>query len=68
MTAREMAADIGKTGAVQIGGFRIPVIVLDVRRVFSRVDFLITPADPNATGQEWVCADRVNLDAAVVSS
>lgn len=59
MTAREMATDIGKVGVLPVGGFRIPVTVLDIRKVFARIDYLVTPTDPNAKGQEWVCADRV---------
>ena len=61
MTAREMAADIGRTGLVRVESFRIPVTVLDVRVVFNRTDYLVAPSDPHAQGEAWVAADRVHL-------
>lgn len=42
-------------------GFSFLVQVIDVRRVFARVDFLIRPVNIESRGEVWVDANRVKL-------
>ena len=57
MTAKELAVNIGKKGFLDIGNMQVHVTIIDVRQVFHRVDFLVTPVDGN--GSTWVESSRV---------
>lgn len=63
MTARELTANIGKTGTYVTGGFILSIVVDDVRRVFNRTDYLIRPTDGavGLSGFQWVSSDAVVL-------
>mgnify|MGYP001585150853 CR=1 FL=1 len=69
MKATELQAHLGKVGTLRLwhdtmelgssSVFCIPVTVIDVRYVFGRLDFLVTPTV--GSGQQWVEARRVQL-------
>jgi hypothetical protein len=59
MTVKELAASIGKQGFLNIANMQVKVTVTDVRQVFGRIDFQITPTDGN--GNNWVESSRVNM-------
>lgn len=59
MTVKELASFIGKQGFLNIDNMQVKVTVMDVRQVFGRIDFQITPMDGN--GNNWVEASRVNM-------
>lgn len=46
-------------GLYRTGGLGFPVRILDARRVYGRVDVLISPI--NGQGEKWVQADTVTL-------
>jgi len=48
------------TASILIDGLTVNVQLLDVKRVFGRIDVLITPISGN--GQRWVQADRLNKE------
>lgn len=55
-----LAAMIGQQGEYRPGtGLTIPVLVMDARRAFGRVDLRITPV--GGYGVLWVAGDRVKL-------
>lgn len=53
---------IGKTGHVNVGAsggqFTLLVGVVDVRRCFGRLDYLVTPMDQESSGSAWIEAGR----------
>lgn len=61
-TARQLHRAIGKTGHVNIGAsggqFTLLVGVVDVRRCYGRLDYLVTPMDPESSGSAWIEARR----------
>lgn len=58
MDVKEMSAFIGKQYSMRVEQtLFIPVTVLDVRKVFQRIDVLVTPVGGN--GSQWVCLDRI---------
>lgn len=57
MTAASLAAQIGHTGSLRAGDLSVDVTILDVRVVFNRTDYLVTPKA--GSGQQWVSAERV---------
>ena len=59
-SARAMTDVIGGHGVLREGVLYIRVRVEDVRTVFDRVDYLVTPVA--GSGRQWVSADRVKLD------
>ena len=59
-SARAMIEVIGGHGVLRDGALYIRVRVEDVRTVFDRVDYLVTPVA--GSGRQWVSADRVKLD------
>ena len=59
-SARAMTDVIGGHGVLREGVLYIRVRVEDVRTVFDRVDYLVTPVE--GSGRQWVSADRVKLD------
>jgi hypothetical protein len=63
MTAQEMNQVLNKyadRGALlECGALRVAVEVLDVRRVFARIDVLVKPAA--GEGQQWVALDRLTV-------
>jgi hypothetical protein len=60
MNAAEMAANIGKTGLLSTEKtLQITVKISDVRQVFGRLDYLVSPA--NGTGSTWVESSRVTV-------
>lgn len=48
------------TGTLRCEGFVIDVEILDVRKVWNRTDYLVTPLQ--GTGEVWVSAERVSQD------
>ena len=46
------AAVQAETASYQVGGMTIPVTILDCRKIWGRVDCLITPV--GGAGQQWV--------------
>lgn len=59
MTAREAMQAVGKTGALQLGPFAVSVKILDVREVYGRVNFLVTPIA--GEGQAWKAETSVKV-------
>lgn len=56
------AQHIGKTGHVSItvpgGSFCLLVGVVNVRRCYGRLDYLVTPMDDESFGSAWIEAGR----------
>lgn len=66
-TFTEAATIVGRMGYWRCGdgsadanAIKVRVIVVDTRKVFSRVDYRIAPE--SGTGIAWVSADSVTLD------
>ena len=59
MTSRELVRLLDKEGTLSLGGFTIPVRILDARENFGRVDVLVEPI--TGEGQAWYSADNVKL-------
>lgn len=57
MTTNELKVNIGKTGTCQFDLIRGPVLILDTRKVFGRVDYLIQIV--GGTNSQWVNSERV---------
>jgi hypothetical protein len=63
MTAKTMIAGIKTdaagiaTGRLRIEQLQVIVQILDARKVWDRVDYLIRPIQ--GTGEQWVCSTRV---------
>jgi len=57
MTVKELAANIDKHGFLDIGNMQVKVRIIDVRQVFGRIDYNVTPTDGN--GNIWVESNRV---------
>jgi hypothetical protein len=55
----KMAADIGKKAFWQVEGLKVPVEVLDIRKVWNRVDYLCKPFYGN--GEKWISEERIAL-------
>jgi len=47
----------GKTGYQRLDGLYYPVRILDARKVFGRIDILITPV--GGRGERWTQADTI---------
>lgn len=61
MTAREMAALIGREGGYRVGrDLQFEILVLDARTRFGSTDVLIGPKAGN--GSQWVALDSVTLN------
>lgn len=60
MTAREAAEYINKRGTLRIegGSLTIDVKVLDARKVYGRIDVLVTPIE--GEGEAWFCHTKVD--------
>jgi hypothetical protein len=59
MGVKEMASYIGKVGQLKLDSFLIAVEISDIRKVWQRIDVLVSPVHGN--GEQWVCLDRVVL-------
>lgn len=61
MTGREAQVYLGRTGSLSGCGCPWPleVVVQDVRQVFDRIDFAVSPAGGNGIPYVWVEAGRV---------
>lgn len=59
MTAREARAMLGQTGTLELGALRIEVKIVDLREVYGRVDFLVTPVA--GSGQVWKAESSVKV-------
>lgn len=60
MTAREAKQLLGSTGSLAtLDGLTVDVKILDVREVYGRVDFLVTPVA--GSGQVWKQAGNVKV-------
>lgn len=59
MTAREAKNLLGKVGALTMGDLTVDVEILDVREVFGRTDFLVTPVA--GSGQTWRAEHNVKV-------
>ncbi len=65
-TASELGRYIGKTGTVAFElSLRFPVRIKDARKVWDRVDFLVSPVQ--GTGERWIMAERVAVDGEAVA-
>ena len=49
----------GKLASYAVGSLVIPVQILDARKVWGRVDCLITPIGGH--GEQWVEASKINM-------
>ncbi len=58
MTVKELAANIGKKGFLNIDNMQVHIEIIDARQVFGRVDFQVTPCDGN--GNNWVESRRLS--------
>lgn len=58
MTAANLAIFVGCTGTYRSGDLRVAVRIVDARKVWDRVDYLITPTA--GSGQQWVSAASVD--------
>ena len=59
MTAKEMTELLDKTALLDTNELKFPVIIKDVKKVWDRVDCLITPV--NGSGETWVSLRRLTL-------
>ena len=61
MTLQEMTKILSKTALFHcgIGDITIPVVIKDIRKVYDRVDCLITPV--SGSGETWVSLRRLTL-------
>ena len=59
---KDLQGFISRRGSYRIHGMDFPVTVLDVRRVFNRIDFLVAPV--SGKGQSWVDAQTVDIQPA----
>jgi hypothetical protein len=59
MTAKELAAILGKVGKYSIHGVVFPVVIMDARKVYGRLDYQVMPL--NGSGLAWFAADRITL-------
>jgi hypothetical protein len=57
MGVKEMASYIGKIVNLKVESLSIPVEIEDIRKVWQRVDVLVSPV--NGNGSQWVSLDRV---------
>ena len=63
ITVKEMVKGIvtdstGKAyGSLNVEGLYIDVEILDMRKVWARIDYLVTPVQ--GAGEKWVSSDRV---------
>lgn len=57
MTVLEMAAVIGSQVTWKVEGMNVPVTVVDVRKVFARIDYLCIPV--GGSGEKWISTDRI---------
>lgn len=65
MTARDLAQDIGKRGQLTLdrpGPMTAPVVVVDARESYGRVQWLVEVV--GGVGQAWVSVERVTVDPA----
>lgn len=63
MNARELAADIGTRGQLTIdrpGPLTAPVVVVDARESYGRVQWLVEVV--GGTGAAWVNVERVKVE------
>lgn len=60
MAANDLKTNIGKTGVCQFDLIRGPVTILDARKNFGRLDYLIQIV--NGTGSQWVNSERVTVE------
>lgn len=70
MSVAEMAQVIGRTGSLSVvpsstaevwgGGWLVPCVVTDVRRVWGRLDYQVSPVGFDG-GAVWVESVRVRL-------
>lgn len=60
MTAREMSANIGKVGLLNMAEFGLAVTIKDARLTYGRVHYLVEGDKPN-TGSAWVDSARVKV-------
>lgn len=61
-TAKQLHRAIGKTGHVNLGfaGGQLTLLVgvVDVRRCYGRLDYLVAPMDDESSGEVWIEAGR----------
>lgn len=57
-TCKAMVDEAQKEGWYHVNGLTVHVRVLDIRTVFSRTDYLVSPVDGG--GETWVSADKVS--------
>lgn len=59
MATLETMPLIGKSAEYNIDGMTIEVVIMDVRKVYNRIDYKITPA--KGFGSKWVDSRKVRL-------
>jgi len=59
MTGKELAQILGKTGLLQVDGFRFPVTIHDYKSAYGVTRYKVEPVQGD--GFAWVNADRVEV-------
>jgi hypothetical protein len=59
ITVNDLMRAVGRKGYLQVHGLEIKVVILDVRQVFSRVDYLVEPEA--GLGSSWVAANTIRI-------
>lgn len=59
MTTSDAKSYTGRRALCTLEGLQVPVLILDGRSHFGRVDFLVEPI--GGTGEKWVSWDRVTV-------
>lgn len=67
MSAVKMMEDVGARGLLRVGGLYFAVKVVDVRKVWARVDYLVEPIAGKPMA-EWVSAERVKVEVREVAA
>lgn len=57
MSVAELSNLLGKEGMLDINGLQFMVRIIDVRKVFGRTDYKVTPV--SGTGTIWVESHRL---------
>jgi len=58
MTVKEMVETAHKEGWYRINGLSIHVTIKDIRRVWNRTDYLVSPVDGG--GETWVSEEKIS--------
>lgn len=59
MSVAELAQALNKTAMFQVHGLSVEVKIVDVRKVFDRIDYLVHPVAGD--GQSWVSSSCLRI-------